>query len=209
MVETSMAHSVSYQEDVAPILNRRCAVCHSCYNAACQLQLSSFEGVDRGGSKDAIYVGARLKAQDPTRLFVDAQSTEKWREKGFHSVTDSNATDGYNSSMMLHLLDAKRKQPSSSGEFRAEAADLSCPADTKEMGSFLAQHPDRGMPFGFPQLSPSEFATLAAWLQQGAHGPSEIEQKALAAPDSVTQIEIAKWELFLNRDDAKHAMTAR
>ena len=209
LVETSTTDSVSYQEDVAPILDRRCAVCHSCYNAACQLKLSSFEGVDRGGSKDAVYVGARLKAQDPTRLFVDAQSTEEWREKGFHSVTDSNATGGYNSSLMLHLLDAKRKQPSSSGEYRAEAEDLSCPADTKEMGRFLAKHPDRGMPFGFPQLSPSEFATLAAWLQQGAHGPSEIEQKALAAPDSVTQIEIAKWESFLNRDDAKHAMTAR
>ncbi|MBW2295958.1 MAG: fatty acid cis/trans isomerase [Deltaproteobacteria bacterium] len=143
------------------------------------------------------------------RLFVDAQSTGEWREKGFHSVTDSDATGGYNSSLMLHLLDAKRKQPESSGEYHAEAGDLTCAADAVELGSFLADHPERGMPFGFPALTPSEFATLAAWLQQGAGGPDDLEQNALSTPDTATQSKIAKWEFFLNRDDAKHAMTAR
>jgi len=42
-----------------------CVVCHSCYNAACQLKLSSYEGVSRGGSKQAVYSSSRLEAQRP------------------------------------------------------------------------------------------------------------------------------------------------
>ena len=208
-VEPSMAPSVDYLEDVEPILESRCIACHSCYNAPCQLKLSSYEGVDRGGSKSAVYSSSRLKPQDPTRLFVDAQSTQQWRAKGFHSVTDSDASGAYNASLMIHLLDAKRKQPAISGEYRAEAEDLTCPADTQELAGFLDHYPDRGMPFGFPPLSAAEFTTLAAWLQAGARGPSEEEQRALETPSSAALAEIAKWESFFNRNDAKHAMTAR
>jgi hypothetical protein len=110
---------------------------------------------------------------------------------------------------MLHLLDAKRRQPVSTGEYRAEAADLTCSADSRELGEFLTSNPNRGMPFGMPALSTSEFMTLATWLQEGARGPSAPEQKALETPSSEAQIEIAKWESFLNQADAKHAMTAR
>jgi len=41
------AETVSFLEDVKPILDGRCVVCHSCYNAACQLKLSSYEGLAR------------------------------------------------------------------------------------------------------------------------------------------------------------------
>ena len=49
-IEMPLASSVDYLDDVSPILERRCVVCHSCYNAACQLKLSSIEGIERGGS---------------------------------------------------------------------------------------------------------------------------------------------------------------
>ena len=65
--------AVDYQREVKPILDKRCAVCHSCYNSPCQLKLSEFEGLDRGATKKAVYDGARLRTMDPTRLFVDAQ----------------------------------------------------------------------------------------------------------------------------------------
>jgi hypothetical protein len=48
------AEPVSFLNDVKPVLDSRCVVCHSCYNAACQLKLGSYEGVDRGGSKDGL-----------------------------------------------------------------------------------------------------------------------------------------------------------
>ena len=86
-----VAGQLSYVKDIHPILEKRCAVCHSCYNAPCQLKMEAFEGIDRGGSKEAVYLATRLKAQDPTRLFMDANTTEQWRTKGFFSVTQGSS----------------------------------------------------------------------------------------------------------------------
>ena len=203
------AEPVSFLEDVKPVLDQRCVVCHSCYNAACQLKLSSFEGVDRGGSKDVVYSGARVTDQAPTRLFIDASTTAGWREKGFHSVTQRTGDAPEDQPVMAYLLDDKRRNPVPEGRYQAEATDLSCAADTREVRSFLAKHPGRGMPFGFPALSEDEHRTLAIWLEQGAQGPSPEEQAALTAPSAAAAAQIETWETFLNRDDPKHAMTAR
>src|SRR5450631_4092533 len=61
--------TIDYQKEVKPLLDKRCAVCHSCYNSPCQLKIDSFEGADRGATKRAIYISARLSSMDPTRLF--------------------------------------------------------------------------------------------------------------------------------------------
>ena len=124
-------------------------------------------------------------------------------------MTDSDADGNYNDSLMLYLLDAKMRTPESVGEYRAEATDLTCPANPREVGAFLTRHPNRGMPFGFPALSSEEYGTLASWIQQGAHGPKPKEQAALTSPSARTAAEIATWESFLNASDPKHAMTAR
>src|SRR5512133_3553142 len=90
---------IDYIQEVKPLLDKRCAVCHSCYNSPCQLKLDSFEGVDRGATKRAVYNGSRLRSMDPTRLFTDAQSTKEWRRKEFISVTDSKVSGGLNNSI--------------------------------------------------------------------------------------------------------------
>ena len=54
-IQQPTGQPASFVKDVKPVLDRRCVVCHSCYNAACQLKLSSFEGAERGGSKDRVY----------------------------------------------------------------------------------------------------------------------------------------------------------
>jgi hypothetical protein len=192
---------------VKPVLDSRCVVCHACYNAACQLKLGSYEGAARGGSKKAVYDAKRLTDEEPTRLFTDAQTTAQWRDKGFHSVTAS--PDAANDSIMAYLLDAKRRRPEPEGRYLAEADDLTCAADGGEARSFVAKHPGRGMPFGFPALSADEHDLLTIWLQQGAPGPTPEEQRRLTTPSPAAAAEIARWEAFLNRDDAKHAMTAR
>ncbi|MEZ4331542.1 MAG: fatty acid cis/trans isomerase [Myxococcota bacterium] len=201
--------TVRFLEDVKPVLDRRCVVCHSCYNAPCQLKLDAFEGVERGGSKRAVYDPARLAAVRPTRLFVDAHSVAAWRKRDFHSVLESRAESPANDALLLHLLDAKRRLPKPTGDYHAEAADLACPADRREMATFLEAHPERGMPFGLPALSGDEYAVLATWIAQGAPGPDPEAQRALVTPDATAAREIAKWEAFLNAPDAKHAMTAR
>jgi len=200
---------IDYTKEVKPILVKRCVVCHSCYNSPCQLKLSSFEGVDRGATKEAVYNAVRLRTMKPTRLFVDAQKTSEWRDKGFYSVTENSAEDGYNNSFMIQLLDHKMKNPRSKGEYRSEADDLTCAQSGEELGGYLEKHPNGGMPFGFPPLKESEFQTIAGWLVQGAAGPTFEEQEQLRAIPQVDQEKVVQWETFLNSEDAKHAVTAR
>ena len=61
---------VSWRADVQPILQRRCVVCHGCYDAPCQLKLGAWEGVARGASGDNVYdtdAPARGRAVAPVR----------------------------------------------------------------------------------------------------------------------------------------------
>ena len=137
------APTISYLDDVKPVLDQRCVVCHSCYNAPCQLKLGSFEGIDRGGSKATVYSSSRLRPQAPSQLFMDAQTTSEWREKGFSSVLENAAQGDFNDSILLELLEAKREQPVPTGEYHPEASDLVCPATRPELSKFLAEHPER------------------------------------------------------------------
>ena len=200
---------IDYLTEVKPVLDKRCVVCHSCYNSPCQLKLSEFEGVDRGATKKAVYDGARLRTMEPTRLFIDALSTQEWRKKSFFSVTDSTVSKDMNDSIMMQLLSHKMKNPQSKGEYRPETEDLSCAADRNEVGEFLKKHPNRGMPLGFPALKQQEFEVIAGWLVQGARGPDAVRQAELETPKASDTRAIVTWESFLNGDDAKHAMTAR
>ncbi len=200
---------VNYLHEVKPILDKRCAVCHSCYNSPCQLKLNSYEGVDRGGSKKAVYNATRLTTMNPTRLFIDAQTTEEWRQKDFHTVTESNASDGFNNSLMLQILSHKMKNPEVKGDYFSEALDVTCSATSIELNEYLTKHPNNGMPFGFPPLEQEEFELIAGWLAQGAKGPTVSEQEKLTTPMAADAKEISKWESFFNNRNPKYAMTAR
>ena len=207
-VETSTKH-IDYLTDVKPILDKRCVTCHSCYNSPCQLKLSSFEGADRGASKELVYKVERFSAQAPTRLFIDANSTQAWRSKGFYSVTQNSAEEGFNDSTLAHLLHQKMQNPISYGEYRPELDELICAKNGEEVAEFIDEHPNRGMPYGFPALSKAEYKTVLTWLQQGAHGPTSTQQTALEKPSIGASETIVKWESFLNQSDAKHQVTAR
>jgi len=200
---------IAYLEEVKPLLEKRCTVCHSCYNSPCQLKLDSFEGADRGATKRAIYNSSRLQSMEPTRLFTDAQTTAEWRKKEFFSVTANSAPEGFNNSLMIQLLSHKIKNPKSSGEYRPDSDDLTCAKNGSELADYLEKHPNRGMPYGFPPLKEAEFDLVAGWLYQGAKGPSPAEQQALETAKPVDAAAILKWETFFNHQDPKHAMTAR
>jgi hypothetical protein len=146
---------------------------------------------------------------DPTRLFIDAQTTQEWRKKEFPSVTESTVADGLNDSIMIQLLSHKMKNPKSSGEYRPETDELTCSENQKELGGYLEKHPNRGMPYGFPPLKQDEFEIIAGWLVQGAKGPDAAQQAELTTPKAGDALAIQQWEAFLNQGDAKHAMTAR
>lgn len=201
---SSIASTISYLKDIHPILEKRCAVCHSCYNAPCQLKMEAFEGMDRGGSKNAVYMATRLRAQDPTRLFIDAASTQEWRSKEFFSVTSD-----VNQSILHRMLDLKKTNPKPIGSYFAESEETTCVKNSDEMDKFVAKHPNWGMPYGFPPLKNDEFYKIEKWLNEGAKGPSSSEQARLISPSNKAVSEIQKWESFLNQSDLKHQVTAR
>lgn len=203
------ARRIDYLAEVKPVLDKRCVVCHSCYNSPCQLKLSSFEGMDRGASKQAIYNGSRLRTMEPRRLFIDAQTTSQWRGKNFFSVTESSVKEGGNDALMLQLLSHKMGNPKSEGNYFSESNDLSCAENGSELATYLKKHPNRGMPFGFPPLKPEEYNIVAGWIAQGAKGPKELEQEILSAIAGPDVAEVTKWETFFNTTDPKHVMTAR
>ena len=116
LLQTLPAENISYNDQVSPVLERRCVVCHGCYDAPCQLKLSSPEGINRGASKEKVYNGARFKTMAPTRLYIDAKSTGEWRDKGFHSVLNegtASATQNLEQSVMYKMLRLKQLNPQS------------------------------------------------------------------------------------------------
>ena len=80
--------NVDYWNDVKPVMEQRCIVCHACYDAPCQLKMSSIEGIERGATpKPRSTISRGLKKIPTTRLFDDAQTVAEWRDKGFSPGT--------------------------------------------------------------------------------------------------------------------------
>ena len=204
---TSIAMAEDYPPRIAQTLERRCMVCHGCYDAPCQLKLDAWEGLERGASKDQVYDGARLLTAKLTRLFEDAETTEQWREKGFYPVLGS-ADGGGEDGVIQRILELKQQHPLPAGDILPDSFDLGldrkqqCPKP-EEFDSFAESYPLWGMPYGFPGLGSQEQADLQAWLSRGAPGV----QPAPAGP--LERAEIESWERYFNRDSLKGQLVSR
>ena len=207
-VETKQANF--FQKEVKPIIDNRCVVCHACYDAPCQLKLSSVEGIDRGASKALVYEGTRLIAAAPTRLFEDAQTTQEWRDAGFHPVLnerEQSMAANLDAGLIARLLQQKERHPLPD-QVQLEGFDFSidreqtCPT-IEEYDQYEKDYPNWGMPFGMPNLTNNEYHTLMNWLENGAlmnvHNPISDHQQTL----------IDKYETLLNNSELKHQLMAR
>ncbi|MUK39832.1 9-hexadecenoic acid cis-trans isomerase [Aliivibrio fischeri] len=208
--EYKSPESIDYLDDVKPLIDKRCVVCHACYDAPCQLKMSSAEGIDRGAHKSKIYEGTRLVAANPTRLFEDAQTTQEWRDIGFSPVLnerDQNEIANTEAGVMARMLTLKQTNPLAkekqlTGYDFSIDRDQQCPT-IEEMSDYESQYPSWGMPYGMPELSNSEHDLLMNWLEQGAH-MSDI------APLSDSDIaNVEKWETFFNGNSLKEQLIAR
>ncbi|WP_440054764.1 fatty acid cis/trans isomerase [Pseudoalteromonas sp. T1lg65] len=208
---TSQLGGADYLEQVKPILEQRCVVCHGCYDAPCQLKLSSPEGIDRGLTNALVYDGTRLLAQPPTRLLFDASSTLEWRSKGFTPVLNERAqTPEANlvSSVLYNSLLLKQSMPFPQQGVLSDEFDFSldrkqsCPS-IDEFADFAKKQPHAGMPYGLPAVSNKEFKTLQKWLLNGA------KMAHLDDANHVLENEIQTWEQFLNQDSIKHQLVSR
>ncbi len=203
--------AVTYEHDVAPIFNRRCLMCHACYDAPCQLKMENFSGLDRGANPALVYNSARLLEAPLTRLGIDAQSTGQWRGKGFHPVLnerDQTTANDVNASVLYNMLALKSRNPLPTGILPKETFDFSI--SRKETCTTLAtlpkyekDHPQWGMPFGMPALTEDQVRTVATWLSAGAKTEGPPPMPAAFAP------ELAAWEAFFNGDSLKEQLMSR
>ncbi|ROV57623.1 9-hexadecenoic acid cis-trans isomerase [Vibrio ponticus] len=209
-VELVSQQSVDFLETVKPIIDNRCVVCHACYDAPCQLKMTSVEGIDRGATKALVYEGTRLTAATPTRLFEDAQTTEEWRALGFHPVlNERNQTPTANmeAGLVARLLIQKDQHPLPE-QVQLEGFDFSidreqvCPT-IEELDQYQQDYPTWGMPYGMPNLNNQEYNTLLSWLEDGAvmnkQLPLTVEQQAM----------VNEYEALFNGESFKHQLVAR
>jgi hypothetical protein len=199
------AFTDSEADAVRRVVERRCMVCHACYDAPCQLVLSSREGLARGASKDPVYEAARLRAAPPTRLGLDAHGQE-WRALGFFPVAE-NGADGSPSPLlaMLALGAAHEFAPDEPlpADFPLDRDHaLSCPR-ADELPDYVEAHPWGGMPYGMARLSDAEYRIIAEWAASDA--PTRVSPPLPAD----LAAEVAEWESVLNDDALESRVAAR
>ena len=202
----------SYSSDIKPILDQKCIACHACYDAPCQLKLSSSEGLLRGGTGKPVYDGARVTNAEPTRLFVDAQGQAQWREKGFHPVlNDSGGSldDNLSNSLLFRMIEFGRDHPLPANSPVPETIELGlarkneCPAPG-EFEKYADKKPQQGMPLAIAGLSDREYETLRQWVFEGAVIDEQPWQ-----PDAAEQRQIEQWEAFFNGSAPREKLVAR
>ncbi len=211
VVEAVTPGDVDYWNDVKPVIEQRCVVCHACYDAPCQLKMSSIEGIERGASPAIVYNQYRLKMTQPTRLFEDAKSVPEWRELGFYPVLNEygDSIEANREADVMHrILTLKQENPLPEGKLLPDSFDLKL--DRKQFcaqpGSFeeyARKYPLWGMPYALPGIEADRQTTLLQWLEQGstytARSPLPVEFRD----------EVLRWETFLNGDSLKAQLAAR
>ncbi|MGZ3774107.1 MAG: fatty acid cis/trans isomerase [Pseudobdellovibrionaceae bacterium] len=227
-----------YLSKIQPIFNNRCIACHSCFNSPCQLNLTSFNGVDRGAIQDDIYDFKDIGNKTPTRLGIDVPQaldwqtqTQKWREKiyvgshgtqGFFPVVDrssENPQDRLTSSVLFSMLTLKQNYSSTEpqGEigkpFMAEQS-RTCPLpDSKGLlrKKELSNYKTNLPWAGMPYGFPSLSPEEMTEITNWiANGAEPPSQKMMQQLERPSKpATIQKWEDFFNQGDFAHGITAR
>jgi hypothetical protein len=208
----SISQTYSYAQDVKPILEQKCIACHACYDAPCQLILTSAEGLLRGASKKPVYDSERLKDMAPTRLFTDAQSDAGWRQKGFFSAVNARGGSLDNNleySLLYDMIELGRAHPLAANAPVPEDIELGltrkneCPVPG-EFAKYARKKPLQGMPLAITGLTDSEYQTLRQWILEGA----VIDAKPFALGQA-EQAQIRQWEAFFNSSALKNQLVSR
>ena len=207
------ATSSTYTEAIQPIFDNRCIACHGCLGSPCNLKLSSFRGVDRGGFGDNPY-STHFEAYQPTGMDV-VSTTQEWRERGFYPVVSraGSADQNLAGSMLYQIVTAGHQynQPGFSRQALMSSYkdryEHSCPDTPKALAANLTSNPSQGMPYGLPSLGSSNVQSIKNWIEDGSPGPTAEE---LSAADQVNNPKsVAEWEAFFNGNDAKQKLVSR
>jgi hypothetical protein len=210
-VSTDSYHEPEFYQDIKPIVDSRCVVCHGCYDAPCQLKMTSFESLDRGANSSKVYDGTRLLAANLTRVFIDGGTTEDWRKEGFYPVLnerDQVSEANTRASLVYRMLELKKEHPLPPGDILPDSFDFSLNRDQQctkieEFSGFEQEFPLWGMPYGLPAIDQEQSDIIVQWLKTGA--------KARFPGKRPTQhpLEVDRWEAFFNGPSLKEQLMSR
>jgi len=203
---TATQQPVSFNEDVRPIVEAKCLACHSCFDAPCQLKMEYSDGLIRGAHKDAVYDGARLKTQQTTRLGIDAQTEQQWRDKGFYSIL---ARGDQTSSLFENMIRLGKEYEFAPNSKLPDDIELGLSranqcVSNADFSDYAGDHPYEGMPLAVSGLTDDEYATLTGWLNQGGAISPLITQVS-----ETEQNHIGRWEAWLNQSDLRQQLVSR
>jgi len=207
-IAPALAQSQTDRSAVVHMIERRCVVCHGCYDAPCQFLMTSDDGIARGASKQPVYHADRLEDAPMTRLGIDATTVAQWRALGFFDVGSDPGGDAAGS-LLQQMLTLGRSNPVPSNAPLPPAVDLditrsmACPAPA-DMAGYARANPYGGMPYGMAALEEAEWDALSAWAGDGAP-----PLRRSTPMNDATDAQIATWEGFLNGETLKERLVAR
>lgn len=201
--------AVPYSE-VQKVFDNRCVLCHSCNNAPCQLNLTSFEGFIRGATKQMVYQPERLASVPTTRLGIDAKTTDGWRSKGFFAIHEGSASENPLLRIIDHKLEQKYLRPDQPKDPIPTLNSFVC-AQKHEMTFFLKDRPQAGMPYNLPAISRDEYWVLHDWTVLAHEGqmakPPVSEGRTDLDLDE--RKNLVAFESFLNGEGLRERLVAR
>lgn len=191
LASNSLPEQDTRNSEIQKVFDGRCVVCHSCNNAPCQLNLTTYSGLRRGATQARVYESSRQEATSPTRLDIDASSEEGWRQKSFFPVL--NDKDPAHGLLAKSLL-----------ENHPQGELVPPPAVAQPICSPNTDEPVMAMPYGLPALSLNESQLLLDWIQRGA--PGAVPKTAMTADEQNT---LLAWEEFLNKSSLEMRLVSR
>ncbi len=207
-----MATSASeiYSRQVQPILDIRCAACHSCSEAPCGLKLTSPEGVQRGAHHKRL-LGGGFTSGIRSKLFHDGKNESDWRNKGFYSVTRATPlmnNQGLKSGNFSIFAAAIRNKNNPlhviiTANLLDDEINM-CKEGQKDLNLVPA------MPYNMTSLSPEEIETLMTWVN--SDDQEQILQSAIDNPERAlpkNPFAIKAWEDFFNHPTNRAKWTSR
>jgi len=208
----SPTQTYSYSRDIKPVLERKCIACHGCYDAPCQLKLTSADGLLRGATGKPVYDSARLSDMAPTRLFIDASTTDGWRDKGFYPVLNEQGgplENNLEASLLYNMIRLGRDHPLPPHSAVPEDIQLGLQRKNEcslpsEFDKYAQKNPQQGMPLAITGLSDGEYEALQRWIREGAvidEKPAPLLQEE--------QKQVRQWEAFFNRTALKNQLVSR
>lgn len=203
---------------VQPILEKRCVVCHSCYEAPCLMHFTSYEGIQRGLTKHErfeIFSDSLPNRIRDAPLYIGENNSPRWDQpewakRDFSAIFQtlpSGKIDLKNSLFALAIKQGRLNTPDFNYHENIDPEVHTCAQNSKELKSIYYKNPLRGMPYALLALEDSDYNILNEWMLRGAPGPTLETKNIWDLPSNPETILL--FEKFFNKDNPKAQLTAR